>query len=736
MASTNFNFKMVQDFAGYNSSRDKTNLNEKFLIRGSLNMVKKRSGTMANRPGLKVRGSKDATSAGVKSSYEYYTSWGATRPLRVANNKLQVESDLATAGTYLWYDLVETSSLLNPARSLTRFSFTPWWEALELKDRLAMVRGDNNLLHWNGGMTKIGSSTAAIAGIISKYSTIVVTAGGSGYATGDILQINTGDHLATVRVTALAGAVTAVTLVNPGTGYSTGAGQATTATTGGGSGATLEITGVITGGTLTKSDTTTSWLQDGFATYFQSEKKIVVNGVEYSYDSGETTGTLTGVSPDPVAIAANSIAISSVIVQASLDPTDPITSFTADFLAVIENQLAIASFTSRIIYVSADVSVGSTLGMTNLTDATSTIVTGDPVPITIDSPPTAMIPRDGKLYVSAGSGDWYECALNTPLPVSVGSPAQFVYTKVVKQPGTGKSACYGHEFVAVHGNNIIYLGKDQQLHSIGVFSNIIGSRFPIISQEVYDELQTENFTGGHIRSIEDFIYITAPTTGRHWLYQIREGVDVNGNVTAERVWHSPQSAGISRIAEIGGTVYAHSASNPMILKVWDTDQWHDDSSDVTDTVGLPYLCIMRMAYRNHGLPQGLGKFDMEYFEGYMAEGSQLQGNVYFDYQGATKVMPIDLNSDASMTRFFAGSAAPSLGDSSFGSDPIGMGLQPESSSQELVPKFYSICNTKVQNCFEYCLEVYSDSVDARWELLRLGTNWLPASNQQVSFIRK
>src|SRR5262249_42713239 len=69
------------------------------------------------------------------------------------------------------------------------------------------------------------------------------TAGGAGYTTGDVLTITTGGSGATCRVTTVAaGAVTAVTLVKPGIGYTTGTGKATTG--GSGSGCTVNITAV------------------------------------------------------------------------------------------------------------------------------------------------------------------------------------------------------------------------------------------------------------------------------------------------------------------------------------------------------------------------------------------------------------------------------------------------------------------------------------------------------------
>ena len=80
-----FEFQLEDNFKGYNSSRDKTNLGSGWLVRGSKNVYKKLSGTIATRPGLKRLGIADGTVAGIKSGDTWYTSKGKTRPWRVVD---------------------------------------------------------------------------------------------------------------------------------------------------------------------------------------------------------------------------------------------------------------------------------------------------------------------------------------------------------------------------------------------------------------------------------------------------------------------------------------------------------------------------------------------------------------------------------------------------------------------------------------------------------------------------
>ena len=82
----------------------------------------------------------------------------------------------------------------------------------------------------------------------SGVSAVTITAAGAGYHELDVLTITTGGTGSTVRVDSIGdgGAVTAITLLTPGIGYTTGAGKVTTVVPAGGTGCTLNITTVYT----------------------------------------------------------------------------------------------------------------------------------------------------------------------------------------------------------------------------------------------------------------------------------------------------------------------------------------------------------------------------------------------------------------------------------------------------------------------------------------------------------
>jgi len=138
---------MITNWAGYNSSRDKTNVAENVYVRGSQNVYKKISGTLAVRQGQKRRGAVDATFSAISSEYVWNTSWGALYTLVVADSKLSVVID------DVWYDL-------QTGLTETRYVFDKWWDNTEKKDRAIFVNGTDDMQWWSGGYTTILSSTS------------------------------------------------------------------------------------------------------------------------------------------------------------------------------------------------------------------------------------------------------------------------------------------------------------------------------------------------------------------------------------------------------------------------------------------------------------------------------------------------------------------------------------------------------------------------------------------------
>jgi hypothetical protein len=144
----NFEFPtMISDWGGYFSSFDKTNIAENLMVRGSQNVYKKLSGTIAVREGQKRLGSIDATLSPISSEFVWNTSWGALYTLLVSNSNLYVVID------NVWYSLLS-------GLTKTRYVFDNWWDNTLKKDDCLFVNGTDDMFMWSGGYTTILSSTA------------------------------------------------------------------------------------------------------------------------------------------------------------------------------------------------------------------------------------------------------------------------------------------------------------------------------------------------------------------------------------------------------------------------------------------------------------------------------------------------------------------------------------------------------------------------------------------------
>ena len=778
-------FDLVRSFPGYNSASDKTKLDRGYLIRGSKNVRKTLRGTLASRDGLKRRGAADPTDAGTKSAFDWKTSIGRDYRLRVNNNKLQVESDFVTPGTFVWYDLVQNSDGGSPAATYTRFVFAKVWDNSILKDRIIMVRGDNKLLEWGGGATVISSGTngnstntvgiqgsSLVPGV--TLSTIsdgaffsFVSNGSLGTAAlalirfeqqptdGRQFTMSIGGSVLVTFVTTLTSAgqvLIGPTLAdtmnnfvglinNPGTTNATQQAFAPASQT-----LVLNISAGIAG-SITKTGTT-SWAEDGFISYqfvddtsaasnSNSRNQFVVNGQKYVFgDDGNSTTTLTSVYPNPASISADSIAF-EVVFDTTLE-TATVLQPTFDMMIVSGNQAVLASYNSNVVFISADGGTPSDGGFLDFENA-GDFITGDPDSITLDSHCKGIGEKDGRVLIFGGDSDLYVVTLNFPAPVAFqfdGSNSRYVFPKVEKVKLPGLNAALGHEFIGNFKNMLVWIDQTNQLRAQGTFENISDIQPALLSIAVQSELQQEDFTGGELKVIDDIIHITAPNTGRDWEYVVRESLSPTGGVTADRFWNPPQVRGISRFSIIDGVVFGHSSANPQMYQLYDTNQWYDDGP--TDEP-LPYAVIMRFPYSNHGLnDNGLVIFDKFMFEGYLQQGVDLRCKVYYDYQGSSGTNTLVINNpdtaDEDLATFFIRPTV-SLGDSSFGDEPFGDGIIEETNEQDNLPKFRKIAACRLKNCFEYSPEIYAVQEDVRFELLHFGPN-IRLASQQPNFIKK
>lgn len=464
--------------------------------------------------------------------------------------------------------------------------------------------------------------------------------------------------------------------------------------------------------TITKTGTAT-WTQDHFE---GATGNVVINGTTYAYTGGTGTTTLTGVTPNPTGEANGSYVLSAVVTTSNT----PASTFNADFLKVVNNRAFVGSYTSQLVYIS------SSTDYTNFTIPGS-IVPGSPNLLTLDGVGKGIGVRQGNAHVSFGTDGWMEVTFPTYTNSSGVLLEQITPTL---KPVQALGAALAHEFIANNGDNFFYVAQDQQLRYFGAANSAFTTVYPCLSQEIYTELQSEDFDGGGIKVIADRTYITAPNTGNVWIYQVRQSIDPQGIVVADRVWYSPFVLNATRIDELDGNVVAFSNANPQVYYVWGTNQWHDDSPS---DEALPYTCIAAFPYLSLGASrQVVQQFKNLYTEGYIGAGTPLYVTVNYDYLGDTAIYTAPVNTISRPATLYQ-TNVPSLGETSIGGAPIGDLI---TDASETYPKFRVINQFTPENCFEYQKIYYSDSADSRWEIIATGTDAGEANYSPVQIINK
>lgn len=626
------------------------------------------------------------------------------------------------------------------------------------------VVGD--VLGVTGGAATIYVDAVSPGGVGS----VAIQSGGTGYAVNDIIELAlpTNGNLAYLKVLTVdgSGVVLTVSVQTAGSGYVTDTINKVTGTGGGGTGFFAFVTSTgntitqwhlqmngsgysastsnvtLTGGTGMGAAVNIVTVGTGIITLAGNKSiaqlgfegaggTITVNGNSYTYVVSNEAGgqSFVGLSSDPSAEPVGSVVLQAVNTNNNLpDPSN--LQFTNDFCQVINNQFHVGCYNSRFVYVSSDTDY------TNFT-VPATRSQGDPDLLTLDSnvrgiavQPTNTAQVQNAV-ISGGLGDWYTVVRSQ---ITVGTTLE-EQVSVTKSQSADLATALAHEFIDNIGGDIIFLDQNNQLREFGTVRNITNPVFPLLSLDVFTELQGLNFTGGHLRAIADeggeTVYIVCPLSGIDYMYQIRQKLDAIGNLGAERIWQPPQVRGLSRIALIDGVTYGHSLSQPQLYQLWNTNQYHDDSPGGQP---LPYECHVLMAYLNQGR-FNLLKFDKLFAEGYMTQGSVVGCNVFLEYEGSKNTLQVVLNDPAKgqkKARFYVAANDSSLGENSLGSNPLGDGLDPLGGDASLVPKFRCIRYVTEQEVFEYALDVNSNTADTQWELLCIGTDQVASPNHPVN----
>lgn len=429
--------------------------------------------------------------------------------------------------------------------------------------------------------------------------------------------------------------------------------------------------------TITGSDT---WAQKGF--YTGRNKTLVINGTDYAYTGGETTTTLTGVTPDPTGEADDSFVIQKIVTNANKPGSDS-TTFSNDIISTLNNQVYVGSNINNEIFVSKN---------SSFTDFTfsSPRLPGEGALLTLDSYGVGFAPQDEDMYITAGKNEWYK----TKFTLSADTTAETLIVRKLKSPPQG--AAISNDLVFTIKNNTAYISNEKTLDTLGRIENIDTPQTKPLSDSIKPDFIDADFTNGHGLYFRNQMIIARPVDNVLNIYDIEKGH-----------WQPPQILPIRRLAIIGGELYGHSSEVPETYKLFDGRNDNDNPISFNAT----------FSYRNFGRRANQKNFDEFFTEGYITSNTVLTLELLYNYKGSESILTGEIDgSDSNIVEGLAESA--SLGKESLGKT----GLGTDTEAVEDLKKFRDIFSLGKVNFYEIQSIYTSDSADGNFSILAHGPN--------------
>lgn len=528
---------------------------------------------------------------------------------------------------------------------------------------------------------------------------------GTNYVVGDILTVTGGNNDAQFEVVRIGsfsgnpGKIVQLKLLNPGTGYS-----AATDPLAGGSGinATLTI-GTVVQGYIQKTGIT-SWAEEGFYNV-ESPRSVVINGNIYTYTGGETTTFLTGISPDPSGEPVQSVIHQNPVVTNNYDMQGLPFDLKNTLIANLKNQIYIAGERNQSIYVS------QTNNYKDYTFSTPVRSPGEGAILTLDGVPTALVPQQEQMYVSAGQDQWYF----TRFTLSGDLASESLNIERLKT--TSLQASQTQELLTKIKNNLCFTSFEPIVNMLGTAQDYLNDpQTRDLSFSIVNDMNGYDFTDGSIIYHKQFVYLAVPKSNRMLIYNMTD--------PEHPYWEAPQVLPISRFSVIDGVLYGHSYYVSESYKLFDG----------TNDLGNPIEAKATFSFVNYGDRAYPKRMTEYYVEGYISQNmsgsSALFLQIQYDVDGcATNVSyPID-GTDKRIVCL--NPPNNSLGKNSLGKFPLGGNLKVQPSTAT-PPKFRVIKTMSSPSFYEEQTTFYSYGNDVRWEILAFASNSFMAAEGNVS----
>lgn len=464
--------------------------------------------------------------------------------------------------------------------------------------------------------------------------------------------------------------------------------------------------------TLTKTGTTT-WAQEGFAQ--AGTRSVVINGNTYTYTGGEATTTLTGVSPNPGAEAANSIVHQSVVTTALSAMTSILATFAPTLIGCGRaNQVYLGSSTSNNLYIS------KVNDFTNYAFTSPTRLVGEGNLIPLDAPPTGFVPMESResttgydLYISEGADRW--AVIQSVLSSDLTAERQ-LHVRVKTGPLQGAKS---GRLVGKMKNHIIYVGNDNVANFLGFLSYQYVPEIVDFSHTIIDDMKAYDFTDASIFYYRNYVYIAIPKAGLVRAFnmtdQTKQSTTSISLAKLEDVdqdqpwfWEAPITYPISGFYTVNGDLYGHSYTTSESYKLFTGHRFNDQNIAANATFAFTDLGDRTQSKGSDSL----------WVEGYIAQNTTLTATVAGDLGALSSAQSVQISGlDRGTVSYGAGGHA--LGKNPLGSEPLGGAI---TQSSTLPAWFHVIKTYPVKPQYLEQLSFSTEGVDLEWQLICFGTN--------------
>ena len=436
--------------------------------------------------------------------------------------------------------------------------------------------------------------------------------------------------------------------------------------------------------------------------------QFIINGTTYTATSGWGGQIALGVTPDPTLDANIN---NSILFQKPINSSNsgdglsgfPNT-FTCDLIANLKNQIYIGSLTNNSVYIS------KTNNYKNYNFTAPVRVVGEGAIVTLDVPPTALVPQEDTLYVSSGKNRWYEIAFKMSADLT-GESIEIQPLKTTHRQGTQSQA-----LTSKIRNNVVFVSNEPVVSSLGRVSNVVLTpQVSDLSSSIINDMVSYDFTDGSIFYWRNYILLAVPRENLIRVYNMTKDISNQAElVNQNHYWEAPLTIAVSRFSIIDGELYGHSYQSSESYKLFDGYNFN----------GHPIDARAIFSYQNFGVRTSSKGFNEFYVEGYISPNTTLNLNMDFELDGFAGSTTYPINgSDTQIV--LNQSNNNSLGKFPLGSQPLG--ADTNSVQIQLPYKFREIQTFPKTPFYEYSPSFTSSGVDYNWSILAFGPYVAPTS---------